>query len=201
MSSDKYALVKAHFHPEDYTLFKRIIAQNILRNASGRVGYEFQIATRDYLRTFFPRLERKLEKLVLTHPFEYRTKYVHDSLVNLQRALNDDYDIEREVANFEPQYAKADIKQRQREKRAEEASEMREKALPRAQEDYNPITWRWDPETVTLRQIDWLMKRKRRIFQEKRIGEFMFNYEMKHLAQLRKRELDKQKASGRKAMY
>jgi len=58
-------------------------------------------------------------------------------------------------------------------------------------EDRNPITWRWDPETINLRQIDWLMERKRRIFKEQRLDEFMFNYEMKELAKLRKRELDK----------
>lgn len=63
---------------------------------------------------------------------------------------------------------------------------------PRMTSDFNTITYKWDPEQVNLRQIAWLMDRKRRILKEGKIDSFMFEYEMKELAKLRRRELEKQ---------
>jgi len=93
-----------------------------------------------------------------------------------------------EVADMNKESAQYE---RQRKTAREERAYERDRVL----ETMNPITYKWDPETVNLRQIEWLMARKRRIYKEKKINEFMFQYEMKQLAKLRKRELEKKAKS------
>lgn len=50
----------------------------------------------------------------------------------------------------------------------------------------NPITGYWVPEEMNDRQIEWAMKRKRRLYKEGKIPLYIFNQEMKQLAILRK---------------
>lgn len=55
----------------------------------------------------------------------------------------------------------------------------------------NPITWKWNPETINLRQVEWLMERKRRLYKERKITAYTFRTEMAELAKLRKREIQR----------
>jgi len=53
----------------------------------------------------------------------------------------------------------------------------------------NPITGYWDPEKINLRQIEWSMKRKRRLYHQGKIPLYIFNQEMKQLALLRRNRI------------
>jgi len=116
------------------------------------------------------------------------------SIDNLEEYLDEEwtpfsYQAEDEKLRFD--VADMNKESRQYERQRKTAREERAYERDRVLETMNPITYKWDPEKINLRQIEWLMARKRRVYKEKKINEFMFQYEMKHLAKLRKRELEK----------
>lgn len=194
MSVSKYPTVKKYFKAKAASLLRRIITLTKQRYQEGTIGSQFKQEVKEYLADFFPRLE---EALCCALP-DSTTKrqledYVYESVCNLKGQLDDDYDYYALMATYPTEKYKHSERGRiAREARLDEAAEKRELNLPRSHDQLNSITWRWDPETINLRQIEWLMARKRRIYKEQRIDEFMFNYEMKQLAILRKREIEKQ---------
>lgn len=57
----------------------------------------------------------------------------------------------------------------------------------------NPITGYWDPTNINLRQIEWAMERKRRIYREGKIPLYIFRQEIKQLSILRKDIIQKRR--------
>jgi len=55
----------------------------------------------------------------------------------------------------------------------------------------NPITYKYKPDELSPRYIDWLMQRKRRILTEGKIGKRQFAFEMSELAKLRRKAIIK----------
>jgi len=50
---------------------------------------------------------------------------------------------------------------------------------------FNRVTGDWNPERLSVNQVDWLMERKRNLRLDGRINEIDFAYEMRELAKLR----------------
>lgn len=57
----------------------------------------------------------------------------------------------------------------------------------------DPVVGKWSRDKVNLRQVEWLMDRKRRIYAEKKISENVFKNEMSQLAVLRRNAIAKER--------
>lgn len=55
----------------------------------------------------------------------------------------------------------------------------------------SPVTYKWKPDSIKLRQVEWLMDRKRRVYQEGKIPKTIFMVEMNQLAVLRRNAIVK----------
>jgi hypothetical protein len=95
----------------------------------------------------------------------------------------------------DPQAERYEANRMRREKRLQEEKEDRQRRLNELPL-LNPITYKWDPNEVSLRQIEWLMARKRRILAEGKIPHYLFLFEMGHLASLKKKKIQERKEKG-----
>jgi len=101
----------------------------------------------------------------------------------MDRAWKDTYKPEMEYERERPRLEQAADKKKLLRIGIEESKKvaLSEKSV------LNPITGRWDPDKLSVRQVEWLMERKRRLLKEGKIKKYIFEFEMKELAKLKRK--------------
>jgi len=169
-------------HNRYFYLYESSPQHDLIRHKLVQRGYDADYTAR-MVRDYKDLMHEDLPPVLDTKPPSERKAFALKTLSNYIKFMDSEWNEIKELEEFARTQPAYDRERQAKLQRAVYLKEQRE-ALPR-----NPITWTWAPDKVNLRQIEWLMQRKRNLRAAGKLSPYTFRFEMSELAKLRKKQI------------